>query len=166
MVLVKTRRATELVRCQAQAGPPRLSSAAVAASLSRATPQPPPVAASLATLLPLTEDAFAAALGSFALPPSDAKPDLLHWLPLLNRLDALLERVCAAAPECALAPAALTSQTLPRGVVLAALRLTTALLENSHNRQLYGSAEARGPSLRGAFAPSPAAGRLARAAPP
>jgi hypothetical protein len=112
------------------------------------------VAAAQAPLLAVPLDALGDALAGFALPPSDSKPDLLHWLPLLNRLDELLERA-AARPDVALTGAC--AQPFPTEEVVAALRVTALLLDSSHNRQLYGSAEVR---RRAAAAP---ASRLRRA---
>ena len=90
---------------------------------------------------PLSE--LGRAVSSFALPPSDSKPDLLHWLPLLNRLDAWLEG-CAARADAALRGAAVASdEAFPAEEAVAVLRASTALLDFSHNRHLYGSAEVR-----------------------
>lgn len=108
------------------------------------------MAAALAPLLAAPLSELGAALASFALPASDNKPDLLHWLPLLNRLDEWLERV-AARPDVALRGAA--DEAFPTDQALAVLRATALLLDFSHNRQLYGSAEVR--------APLPAAARCA-----
>ena len=88
---------------------------------------------------PLSELGRVAA--SFALPASDNKPDLLHWLPLLNLLDEVLE---GAAGRADVALEGEDSRPFPAEETLAALRVTALLLDGSHNRQLYGSAEVRG----------------------
>jgi hypothetical protein len=105
------------------------------------------VAAALAPLLAAPLDELGRALAGFALPPCDGKPDLLHWLPLLNRLDEWLER-CASRPDVALRGPA--SEPFPAAEALAVLRATALLLDFSHNRQLYGSAEVRGTAASGA----------------
>jgi hypothetical protein len=124
--------------------------------------QPPAVAAVQAPLLEVPLPELGRALASFTLPPGDAKPDLLHWLPLLNRLDELLERAAAHADVAlATAPPA-DGEALPVGDVVAALRASALLLDFSHNRQLYGSAEVRGCArarARPLFAPDKRASR-------
>jgi hypothetical protein len=93
-----------------------------------------------AELLALGEAEFAAALAVFSLPAGDSKPDLLHWLPLLNRLDEVLETAAVRADVRLLGA---EGTPFPSAEILAALRVTALLLEGSHNRQLYGSAEVR-----------------------
>ena len=117
------------------------------------TAQPPAVAAVQEPLLAVPLDELGRALTGFARPPGDGKPDLAHWLPLLNRLDELLERA-AARPDVALTGA--SAEPFPTDDVVAALRVSAALLDCSHNRQLYGSSEvrrvARGARVRAARA--------------
>lgn len=101
------------------------------------------MAAAQAELLAVAPGAaFAAALAAFSLPPGDSKPDLLHWLPLLNKLDELLEAL-ASRKDVKLVGE--EESPFPTEEALAALRVTTLLLDGSHNRQLYGSAEVCGP---------------------
>ena len=88
---------------------------------------------------PLSELGRVAA--SFALPASDNKPDLLHWLPLLNRMDQWLEG-CAARADAGLRGVA-SEEPFPTEEAVAVLRVSAALLDFSHNRHLYGSAEVR-----------------------
>ena len=104
------------------------------------------MAAALAPLLAAPLEELGRTLAAFALPPCDGKPDLLHWLPLLNRLDEWLER-CASRPDVALRGPA--TEPFPAADCLAVLRATALLLDFSHNRQLYGSAEVRAPAPRG-----------------
>jgi hypothetical protein len=100
-------------------------------------------------LLALPVEELGQALASFALPPGESKPDLLHWLPLLNQLDELLRRATSRTDVALAAPDA---SPFPVGDTLAALRATTLLLDCSHNRQLYGSAEVRSGRVAGARA--------------
>jgi hypothetical protein len=121
------------------------------------------VAAALAPLLAVPAAELGRALADFALPPCDSKPDLLHWLPLLNRLDAWLEG-CAARADAALRGAAVASdEAFPAEEAVAVLRASTALLDFIHNRHLYGSAEVR--ARRGATARPPASTRALGALP-
>ena len=99
------------------------------------------MAAVQSPLLALPRSELAQALAAFALPPGDSKPDLLHWLPLLNLLDEVLE---GAAGRADMALEGEDSRPFPAEETLAALRVTALLLDGSHNRQLYGSAEVRG----------------------
>jgi hypothetical protein len=153
MVKVKTRRTAETVRARCLAAAAlrharaRTRARADSLALSHSCSQPPAVAAVQAPLLLLPLSELGRALAGFVLPPSDNKPDLLHWLPLLNRLDELLERA-AKRPDVALTGAA--AEPFPTEEVVAALRCTAALLDYSHNRQLYGSAEVRAACASGA----------------
>jgi hypothetical protein len=109
---------------------------------SLAASQPPAVAAAMAPLLEAPLSELGRALASFALPPSDSKPDLLHWLPLLNRLDQWLEG-CAARADAGLRGVASADEPFPTEEAVAVLRASAALLDCSHNRHLYGSTEVR-----------------------
>lgn len=99
------------------------------------------MAAALSPLLSCSEGELPGELSRFALPPSpDGRPDLLLWLPLLNRLDGLLE---AAAARRDVRLAAAEATPFPTPGCLSALRVTALLLDGAHNRQLYASAEVR-----------------------
>jgi len=96
-------------------------------------------------LLALSPEALAVALENFSLPPSDSKPDLFHWLPLLAKVDELLRR-CTERSDCQLSGN--EESPFPVAATLAALRFTTLLVDGSHNRHLYPSAEVRGCPVR------------------
>ena len=145
MVRVKSRRVAEVVRRALQQPPSaraRLHLRPARAHASLAASQPPAVAAAMAPLLEAPLSELGRAVASSTVPPSDNKPDLLHWLPLLNRLDQWLEGVAARA-DAGLRGVASADEPFPTEEAVAVLRASAALLDFSHNRHLYGSAEVR-----------------------
>jgi hypothetical protein len=67
------------------------------------------------------------------------KTDLVHWFPLLNRFDEIMENIIST---CRFSP--IQGQHMDKddhALLLQVLKFTTVLLENSSNRSFYSSCD-------------------------